>query len=128
MKKSDEELREEMRARIFAPQKPPLEATQKFLRTYCLDNSPAEAEAFIASMAQQNTATLRQGLGGLEALLANPPADENVLRDLVLLHAQWPLPGDNSDEGAKVVLRGLAQIVRKHLVAVGVPPTGDVSA
>lgn len=118
--KSREEVIEEMRRRVLAPPGPPLEATREFLQTYCLDHTRAEAEQFIATMANQNTNTLYRGLVGMEALLAGPPPEPGVLRELVAVDAGWPLRDDNSDEGARVVLRVLAASVRKHLAAAGV--------
>ena len=103
------------RAKLHEPPLEPLEATREFLMSYVMDAGDMnEIEASIAYMANVNTKTLREGLAGMEGVLANPPDEPNVLRNLMALEVGLML-ADDSDEGVKAFLRELAEVVRRHL-------------
>ena len=97
-----------LQAKLNAPPAPPLEAAQKFFRSYFSDESWEEAKKGLTSQTADNP---RTGLAGVEGLLANPPAKQGILFDLVAWDANWVLE-DPSDEGATVWLREVAEMVR----------------
>jgi hypothetical protein len=116
-----EEIMARLRERLNAPPDPPLEATRKFLQSYCLDSSMESLLAQVRYMAGVNTVTLRAGLAGIEGLLANPPAEEGVLRRLVECDAGKFLD-DPTDAGARVWLEEIARILREELDRVSHGP------
>ena len=61
-----------------------------------------------------NDRTLIAGLAGIEALLAEPPADEGALARMIGWEVGWVLP-DESDAGARAWLRSLADMLREEL-------------
>jgi hypothetical protein len=61
-----------------------------------------------------NPRTVLAGLAGIEGLLVNPPSEDRTLLSLVAYDANWVL-NDRSDEGAKVWLQGIAQLLREEL-------------
>jgi hypothetical protein len=110
------------REKRSAPPDEPLEATRKFLMSYVVDRGDMkEIEEPIAYMATVNTITLCEGLAGMEALLADPPQEPNVLRNLIVIEVGRGLK-DDSDEGAKALLRELVELVRRYL-----PPSASGS-
>lgn len=110
-----DEIKKKLLERLNAPPDPPLEATRKFLLTYCADReSMAEVESFVERMARQNNVTLIEGLSGIERLLADPPKEKGVLAQLVGWEVAWVLD-DPSDDGVKDWLRELAEMLRRHL-------------
>jgi len=107
-------VRAMLQAKLNAPPDPPLEAAKKFFNTFFSDESWEEAREGIASLAAFNPRSILAGLAGVEGLLADPPAEPGVLSDLVAWEANWVLD-DPSDEGAKVWLREVAEMVREVL-------------
>ncbi|WP_428266924.1 hypothetical protein [Haliangium sp.] len=111
----DDTLRDKFRARLNAPAEPPLKATRSFLQSYVADRETlAEVESEIAHMVTINPRTLHAGLAGIEGLIANPPAEEGTLSQLVAWEIGWVLD-DPSDAGALSWLGELAKLLRKHL-------------
>lgn len=110
----DEQAREKWRAALNATPALPLEAARNFLQTYFSDNSLPEARQQMNSMMTVNIRPLLAGLTGIEALLSNPPTEKGVLSHLVAYDANWVLD-DPSDEGAKVWLREIAELIREVL-------------
>lgn len=112
---NDETLRERLRARLHAPSDPPIEATRKFLQSYCSDaGTLEEVRRSVADMLAINTRTVEEGLAGIEALLADPPAEAGTLLSLVAYDANWRLE-DHTDEGAKRWLEEMARLLREEL-------------
>lgn len=113
-------LRDELAARMHASTQNPFEAAAKFLRIFFSDaDGLDEARAHLARMAGINQRSLTQGLAGIESLLAAPPPDGR-LSYLVAVEANWPLE-DPSDEGAKLWLREIAQLIRDVLGSSQIP-------
>lgn len=111
----NDELKKKLLERMQAPPDPPFEATRKFLLRYVTDkDSTEEIEADIEHMSQLEPRTLIQGLAGIEQLLADPPSEEGALSCLVAWEVGWVLK-DDSDEGVKVWLKSLVEIIKKYL-------------
>lgn len=110
----DESKLQYFRDRLQQPPEPPLEATRKFLMSYCADkDSMEDIEGHVALMTTINTRTLEAGLAGMEGVLANPPP-EGTLAQIIAWEVGWVL-ADESEESARAWLRELADMVRKHL-------------
>ena len=110
-----EEMLARLRADLNRPPDPPLEATRKFLQSYVLDEQSRQSlRAQVRYIAGINTRTLREGLAGIEGLLANPPAEEGVLARLAACDAGKVLD-DPSDAGAKAWLQEIAGMLREEL-------------
>jgi hypothetical protein len=100
---------------LNAPAAPPLEATAKFLRIYCVDAADMEEiREHLTRMAAINQRTILQGIAGIEALLENPPSEEGTLANLVAWEANWVLEQPD-DEGAKDWLRTILQLAKDVL-------------
>ena len=109
-----EDTRERLGRVLNAPPDPPLEATRKFLQSYCADEDSLETiRAAVRRMAAINRRTLVVGLEGIDSLLENP-VKEGVLAQLVAYDAGWVLD-DPSDAGARAWLKDVAQMVREEL-------------
>lgn len=124
MEKMDEEILDEALRRADAPDwlvaaekappPPPLEAMRDLVGFFADADSVEEVKRDLRRRAANNPRGLIQGLNGIEAVLANPPAEEGVLSDIVAWEANWVLD-DPSDEGAKQWLREVAEWVREAL-------------
>jgi|GEM_PF-5363621 len=111
----NEEMLARLRTQFNKPPDPPLEATRKFLESYCLDETNMESlRADIRYMAGVNTITLRAGLAGIEGLLTNPPAEEGALLSLIINNTPKVL-NDPTDAGARAWLEEIAQVLREEL-------------
>jgi len=109
------QFRKKINARLNAPPSAPIEASRKFLQSYCSDaESLQEIRNHVARMLAVNPRTVLAGLAGIEGLLVNPPSEDRTLLSLVAYDANWVL-NDRSDEGAKVWLQGIAQLLREEL-------------
>ena len=105
---------ENLRARANQPPASPLDQVRSFLRSYVADaGSLAEVRADLARMAEVNAESVRGRLRAIEALLADPPADDGLMK-LVGWDANWVLD-DPSDASAAAWLRALAGIIREVL-------------
>jgi hypothetical protein len=112
---NNDELRERLRARLNAPPDPPLEATRKFLQSYCSDaDSLDEIRSHVANMLAINPRTILEGLAGIEGVLANPTGQAESLLYLVENDGNWRIEG-HSEEGARAWLQEMAQLLREEL-------------
>lgn len=102
-------------AKLHAPPDPPLEATRNFVHHFFSDDSWEEAREDIARRSVEYPRTVLAGLAGIEGLLANPPAEQAVLYNLVMWDANKGLDDDPTDEGAAAWLREVAEMVREVL-------------
>lgn len=110
-----DEIKRKLRERMGEAPDEPFETTREFLLSYVCDaDSMEEIEADIERMSQTNSRSLRLGLVGIEKLLAGPPPEEGALSRLVAWEAGWVLQ-DESDEGAKIWLGSLAELLRRYL-------------
>ena len=88
-----------------------LDAARKFLHIYYADTvSVEETRRHLVSTAAMNPRTILEGLAGIEALLAQPPAPGTLSR-LVAIDANENID-DPSDEGARIWLQEAAQLAR----------------
>ena len=110
-KEEQERVRAMLQAKLNAPPAPPLEAAGEFLSCFFADDSWEEAEESIADLAATNTRFILAGLAGIEGLLADPPAEQGVLYNLVMWDANTNLHSP-TDEGAAAWLREVAEMVR----------------
>ncbi len=108
-------VRAMLRAKMDAPPAPPLEAAAKFLRSFFADNNWEEAEEELVSRVTINPRSVLAGLAGMEGLLADPPAEEGVLYNLVMWDANKGLDYDPTDAGATAWLQEVAEMVREIL-------------
>lgn len=89
---------------------------------YCYDlDSFDEVRTDLDRMIKLNPRTILAGLAGLESLLANPPAENEILSHLVAIDANWPL-NDPSDEGAMEWMRQMVALIRDALGDLQPPP------
>jgi hypothetical protein len=115
---SREELREWFRLLLEeqrnAPPLPPVEGTQKFLRSYLNDaDSLDEVRDMVARAAAHNPRPLRAALRAMEDLIADPPRD-GTLSWLVAFDANIGLD-DPSDSGAIEFLYEVKEVLREVL-------------
>jgi len=94
---------------------PALEAARKFFHIYVADaDSLDEIRTDLERMAMQNPRSIRDGLKAIEALIADPPAEEGTLKWLVAMDANWALD-DSSDIGAINWMREMVSMIRAVL-------------
>lgn len=111
---SREEIRARLRARLYAPAPPPLEATREFLQSYCDDTDGIdEVRDAAARSAAHNPLPLQAALRGIEAVIADPPWD-GTLSYMVAVDANRGLD-DPTDAGALEYLRQMAGVLRDVL-------------
>lgn len=92
--------------------RPPIEKVRSFLHGYVEDAEDVdEVRRELRSDARRNTFFLQQDLAALEAILAEPQVPGTLLR-LVEFDANWGIDHDQTDHGAAVFLRQIAQLVR----------------
>ncbi len=103
-----------LKAMRDAPPAAPLEVATKFFNTYFADESWEEARVWLSKRVIEYPRSVLEGLAGIELLLADPSVEQGTLSDLVAWQANWVLD-DPSDEGAKVWLREVAEMVRELL-------------
>jgi hypothetical protein len=109
---SDEELRARFRAALNASPAPPLETTRKFLRLYCQDaGDMEEVRRQITRMSGVNDRTLRQGLAGIQGLLADASHDPDLVR-LIEIDTGWVLEQPTVD-AARAWLGELERMLRE---------------
>jgi hypothetical protein len=109
-----DEVEARLRARLYPPAAPPLEATREFLRSYCDDSDGLdEVRDEVARAAAYNPLPLRAALGAIEAVIADPPGD-GTLSEMVAVDANHRLP-DPSVAGALEDLREVAGVLREGL-------------
>ena len=122
---NDDQTREKLRAALDAPPDPPLEATRKFLQSYCSDeDSLATIVWQVGEMIAVNPRTVLAGLAGIEGLLADQPGEPGTFAYLVAYDANWVLD-DTGDESAKAWLAELATLVRAELESKNLLPSRD---
>jgi hypothetical protein len=103
--------------------RPPLETVRDFLGSAFNDaDSFDEVRADLAGLAQTNIRVHQEDLRALEAIIAEPPTEPNVLAHLVAWDANWVLD-DPTDAGALEFLREIAQMLRT--VIAEAPPTAE---
>ena len=107
-------VRAMLQAKLDAPPSPPLEAAKKFFNAFFSDEDWEEAKERLAKRTSLNSRSVLAGLAGIEGLLAAPPAERGVLFEMVTWDANWVLE-DKTDEGAKVWMREVAEMVREVL-------------
>ena len=115
--KTEEEqaqVRAMLQAKLNAPPLPPLEAAKKFFNAFFSDEDWEEAKERLVKRASLNPRSVLMGLAGIEGLLVAPPAERGVLFEMVAWDANWVLE-DKTDEGAKVWMREVAEMVREVL-------------
>lgn len=111
----DNQIREKLKKMLNAPPDPPLKACREFLQIYCSDADSIESiRRAVVRMIKLNPRTVLAGLAGIEGVLAHTPAEKGILASIVSYDAGWVLD-DPSDEGAKMWLRDLAQLLREEL-------------
>ena len=105
---------EHLRARVNQPPPPALEQVRSFLRGYLSDAEGLdEVRADLMRDAQAGINAVRGDLRALEALIADPPGEDELMR-LVGWDANWVLD-EPSGPNALAWLRDLAQLVRNVL-------------
>jgi hypothetical protein len=106
-------LPESLRARIAERSAlPPIEKVRALLHGYVEDAEDFdEIHAELRRTAGTNTVYLRQYLAALETILAEPQSPGTLLQ-LVERDANWGIDHDQTDAGAAVFLRELAQVLR----------------
>jgi hypothetical protein len=110
-----ERIKQRIRQAMSAPPAPPLEATRRFLQSFCSDEDSLESVRLrVHEMAAINARSLEAGLAGIEGLLQHPHAEAGVLARLVAYDAGWVLE-HSSDDAAKEWLAQVAQLLREEL-------------
>jgi hypothetical protein len=103
--------------------RPPLETVRSFLGGRFNDaESFEEVRADLQRLAQSNIRSHQEDLYALEAVIADPPAEHNVLNHLVAWDANWVLD-EPSDASSLEFLREVAQMLRE--VIAEAPPTAE---
>jgi hypothetical protein len=116
MRSEDEDVMvpEHLRARAAQPPPPALEQVRSFLRGTASDaDGPDDVRADLASRARVNAEAVRRDLNAVEAVIAEPPGDEDLTR-LVAWDANQVLEG-LSGPAALAWLRELAALIREVL-------------
>lgn len=111
----DDELKAEIARMRAAPPDPAVEATSKFLHSYCSDwDTFDQIRMDIRRMVASNQRTLIAGRTGLETLLHHTSIEPGLLAYLVAVDANKGLK-DPSDQGAREWLNSLLQILREEI-------------
>jgi len=116
----------EIRARLlqrqqYHDQMSALDRVRRFARIYCSDADGLDGlRADLQRSAQRSPAALERDLAAIEALLADPPAERELV-ELVTVDANTPLD-ELTAAAAAAWLRRMAELIRAAIASVPPPP------